>query len=162
MAARQRLAERIAKSRRRSLAFLRSIAHLPVTVEDLVKAANDFPPRLPQASTPVIYEALRVLRRLRDRGGKIRQIVKYLVEERGERPNIFLYEALVEANCHTTTGAAGDLKAILGEMRQHGVVMTPSFYHTALKVCSRSELESRVSLLRADSDRSCSLSILVM
>ncbi|KAK4155819.1 hypothetical protein C8A00DRAFT_13193 [Chaetomidium leptoderma] len=86
------------------------------------------------ASTPVIYEALRLLRGSRDNGEKIRHLVKYLVEERGERPNTFLYEALVAANWDTTTGSADEHVDIYREMRTVGIEPSQGWYHSVLRL----------------------------
>lgn len=94
---------------------------------------------LPRLTTPVLYEALRTLRNHHGQGSKIRQLVEYLVTERGEQPNVFLYEALVTANWDTATGSAGELVDIMKEMRTAGLKPSPGFYHSALRV----RLESR-------------------
>jgi len=107
----------------------------PVTADDLIKSEASFPQRTPQASTEVIYEALRGLRTRRDGAIKIRRFVEHLVKERGEQPNEALYEALVVANWHTTTGSAGELRAIMKEMKKLGIKFSESFYHSALRVC---------------------------
>jgi hypothetical protein len=93
-----------------------------------------YPRKLRPITTPVIYEALRALRNHSGQAGKIRQLVTYLVAERGERPNVFLYEALVTASWDTTTGSASDLVAIMKEMWDTGITPSPSFYHSALRV----------------------------
>jgi len=107
----------------------------PVTADDLIKSEASFPQRTFQASTEVIYEALRGLRERRDGAIKIRRFVEHLVKERGEQPNEALYEALVVANWHTTTGSAGELRAIMKEMKKLGIKFSESFYHSALRVC---------------------------
>jgi hypothetical protein len=78
---------------------------------------------------------LRGLRNRKDQGEKIRRLVDYLVKERGERPNLFLYEALVTANWDTTTGSAAALKAIIYEMKGSGIEAYQGFYNSALRVC---------------------------
>ena len=87
------------------------------------------------ATTPAIYEGLRRLREKTGQASEIRCVVKYLVEERGERPNVFLYEALVTANWDTTTGNAAALLEIMREMRTAGMGFSSGFYHSALRVC---------------------------
>ncbi len=87
------------------------------------------------ATTPAIYEGLRHLREKTGKGNEIRRVVKYLVEERKERPNVFLYEALVTANWDTTTGNAAALSEIMKEMRTGGMGFSSGFYHSALRVC---------------------------
>lgn len=87
-----------------------------------------------EASTSTIYEKLRQLRSSPENGSLIRALVKYLVTQRGESPNVFLYEALVIANWDTSEGSAGELAAIRKEMRTVGVEMSHGFYHSALRV----------------------------
>lgn len=99
----------------------------------------DFPPETADAPTPAIYEALRVLRSREGQSNKIRRLVKYLVEERGERPNVFLYEALVTANWDTATGSANELAEIYKEMRAAGIEPSPGWYHSALRVGLKGE-----------------------
>jgi hypothetical protein len=89
-------------------------------------------------TTPAIYEVLRLLRGQPGQAAKLRHLVKYLVEERGERPNVFLYEALLVANWDTTSGSAAELREILLEMSEAGIEPSPGFYHSALQVCLRS------------------------
>lgn len=109
----------------------------PVTAADLLdlSIANPLPGKALRAKTPVIYEALRAMRSGRKAlGPRIRALVEYLVKVRGERPNLFLYEALVTANWDPTTGSAGELSAIMREMKKEGIEMSQGFYHCALKV----------------------------
>ncbi len=87
-----------------------------------------------EASTSTIYEKLRQMRSSPENGSLIRALVKYLVTQRGESPNVFLYEALVIANWDTSEGSARELAAILEEMKTGGVEKSPGFYHSALRV----------------------------
>ncbi|KAL2023033.1 hypothetical protein VTK56DRAFT_3943 [Thermocarpiscus australiensis] len=120
-----------------------------VTAEELVVSKSDFPPRIHRASTPVIYEALRKLRNTKAVAEKIRRFVHYLVQERGERPNVFLYEALITANCDPTTGSASEVLAILTEMRTAGVEPSQGVYHSALRALAiHPDYLTRNSILR--------------
>ncbi|KAL2200520.1 hypothetical protein P885DRAFT_66196 [Corynascus similis CBS 632.67] len=104
------------------------------SADTLCHSELDFPPETADAPTPAIYEALRVLRSREGQSNKIRRLVKYLVEERGERPNVFLYEALVTANWDTATGSANELAEIYKEMRAAGIEPSPGWYHSALRL----------------------------
>ncbi|AEO55301.1 hypothetical protein MYCTH_2298988 [Thermothelomyces thermophilus ATCC 42464] len=104
------------------------------SADALCRSKSDLPPETAGAPTPVIYEALRSLRGLEGQGNKIRRLVRYLVEERGERPNVFLYEALVTANWDTATGSANELAEIYKEMRTAGIQPSPGWYHSALRL----------------------------
>ena len=108
---------------------------------DIVKAItlcqldDGLPTKVLRATTPALYEALRSLRRYPKQGANIRRLVKYLVEDRDERPNVFLYEALVVANWDTTTGSAADLAEIFKEIRTARLEPSQGWYHSALRVC---------------------------
>jgi hypothetical protein len=96
---------------------------------------DGLPTKVLRATTPALYEALRSLRRYPKQGANIRRLVKYLVEERDERPNVFMYEALVVANWDTTTGSAADLTEIFKEIRTARLEPSQGWYHSALRVC---------------------------
>lgn len=110
-----------------------------VNAATLIRSLEDLPRETPFALTPVIYEALRSLRKQKDQGNKIRRLVQFLVEQRGERPNAPLYEALVTANWDTATGSADELVAIYKDMEAAGVEPSPGWYHSALRVCRLGE-----------------------
>ncbi|KAK3906286.1 hypothetical protein C8A05DRAFT_29851 [Staphylotrichum tortipilum] len=111
------------------------------------------------ASTSTVYEKLRHLRSSPGNGGLMRLLVKYLVKERGESPNVFLYEALVVANWDTTEGSAGELAAILKEMKTAGMERSPGFYHSALKLLAiHPDYLLRTTLLREMSEAGVELS----
>ncbi|KAK3688555.1 hypothetical protein B0T22DRAFT_157301 [Podospora appendiculata] len=102
----------------------------PVTVSDLVQGGL---PQLRLASTPVIYETLRELRNHQGQGKKIRQFVQYLIKDRCEKPNIFLYEALITANWDVL-GSADELERILDALAEDGIEPSQSLYHSALRL----------------------------
>ncbi|KAL2159960.1 hypothetical protein VTH06DRAFT_2093 [Thermothelomyces fergusii] len=113
----------------------RPLAEAGTTSADaLCQSPLDLPPQTAGTPTPVIYEVLRRLRGLEGQSNKIRRLVRYLVEERGERPNAFLYEALVTANWDTATGSANELAEIYKEMRTAGIQPSPGWYHSALRL----------------------------
>ncbi|KAK4134316.1 hypothetical protein BT67DRAFT_403395 [Trichocladium antarcticum] len=129
-----------------------------VTATDLIRSKSQFPNTIHNAPTPVIYEALRGLRTRKDQGEKIRGFVDYLVRGRGERPNLFLYEALVTANWDTTTGSAAELKAMVYEMKGAGIEASQGFYHSALRLLAvHPDYLARVTLLRDMQERDIDL-----
>ena len=70
-------------------------------------------------------------------GGKYSQIqacVKILVKERGEQPNIRLYEALLLANADHEYGSASETASILEEMTKEGMARGAATYHAVLRV----------------------------
>ncbi|EAQ88089.1 hypothetical protein CHGG_04708 [Chaetomium globosum CBS 148.51] len=107
-----------------------------VSASTLCQSTSTFPPETVYATTPTIYEALRNLRSWPHQGQaqKIRRLVKYLVENRGERPNVFLYEALVAANWDPATGSADELAEIYKEMRTANIQPSQAWYHSALRL----------------------------
>ena len=119
-----------------------------VSASTLCQSTSEFPPETAYAATPTIYEALRNLRSWPGKGQaqKIRRLVRYLVEDRGERPNIFLYEALVTANWDPATGSADEVAEIYREMRTAGIQPSQAWYHSALRVCLE---EARLGLENA-------------
>ncbi|KAK4126196.1 hypothetical protein N657DRAFT_670293 [Parathielavia appendiculata] len=100
----------------------------------LLRSPLEFPPQTVDVPTNGIYDALIYAQHLYGQGRKIRRLVRYLVEERGERPNLVLYWSLVSANRETTTGSAAELAAILKEMRSLGIEPPSNFYKAALRV----------------------------
>ncbi|KAK3390894.1 hypothetical protein B0H63DRAFT_125371 [Podospora didyma] len=103
-----------------------------VSTLDLIQAQGRYA-ALATATTPVIYETLRELRHRQGQRAKIRHFVQYLIDDRGERPNIFLYEALVTANWDIT-GSADELAFILREMANAEMEPSKSIYHSALRL----------------------------
>jgi hypothetical protein len=66
------------------------------------------------------------------RRAHLRALVKYLVEQRSQTPNAFLYEALIVSNWDPL-GSAEEVRHILDEMRHLGVSTTSTLYHAALR-----------------------------
>jgi hypothetical protein len=87
---------------------------------------------LQNAPTPVIYETLRLLQGKIGSRNRLRAFVKYLVAQRDQKPNGFLYEALIASNCDPA-GSAREVRDILGEMTRLGIEPTASLYRVALK-----------------------------
>ena len=69
----------------------------------------------------------------------IRNCVIILVKERGQKPNLRLYDALLLANTDTRYGSAGEVARILSEIAAEGLAPDSATYHAALRVweCSR-------------------------
>ncbi|KAL2262592.1 hypothetical protein VTK26DRAFT_807 [Humicola hyalothermophila] len=133
----------------------------PVTAADLLdlSSSTPFPAKTLRAKTSVIYEALRAMRGGRKAlAPRIRSLVEYLVRTRGERPNLLLYEALVTANWDPTTGSAGELSAILKEMKKEGIEPSEGFYHCALKLLSvHPDYLTRITILQEMKERGMQL-----
>ncbi|KAK3339274.1 hypothetical protein B0H65DRAFT_475964 [Neurospora tetraspora] len=103
-----------------------------VTATEIIQATNDLTEVLNEASTPVIYEALRELRNHHGQHGKIRPIIQFLLNNRKEKPNPFIYESLVVANWDIT-GSADELGFIFDSMVAAGVEPSIGVLQSALK-----------------------------
>ena len=63
-----------------------------------------------------------------------RDIVSILVKERGQKPNLRLYDALLLANMDHQDGSAGEVARLLDEIAVEGLTPDSATYHAALKV----------------------------
>ncbi|KAF6220610.1 hypothetical protein HO133_003043 [Letharia lupina] len=88
-----------------------------------------------------ITSAYQELRRstLQGHYAHIRDCVKILVKERGQKPNLRLYDALLLANTDHQYGSAGEVARILDEIAVEGLTPDSATYHAALTVgyCTR-------------------------
>ncbi|CAF9929488.1 MAG: hypothetical protein ALECFALPRED_004335 [Alectoria fallacina] len=64
----------------------------------------------------------------------IRDVVRLLVEERGQKPNLRLYDALLLANTDNQYGSAAEVARILDEIAVEGLTPDSATYHAALRV----------------------------
>ena len=62
------------------------------------------------------------------------EYVRILVEERGEKPNLRLYEALLLANADHEHGSAFEVARILEEIKNEGLTPDSATYHAILRV----------------------------
>ena len=62
------------------------------------------------------------------------QCVRTLVRERGEKPNLRLYEALLLANADHENGSAFEVARILEEIKYEGLTPDSATYHAVLRV----------------------------
>lgn len=106
-----------------------------MTANKIIEAKNNLTKVLTEASTPVIYEALRELRNHHGQHSKIRPIIKFLLDNRKERPNPFIYESLMVANWDIT-GSADELGFIFDSMVANGVEPSIGVLQSALKALS--------------------------
>ena len=63
-----------------------------------------------------------------------RECVRILVEERGEKPNLRLYDALLLANADHEHGSASEVARILEEIKIEGLTPDSATYHAILRV----------------------------
>ncbi len=97
-------------------------------------------------TTPAVYQSIhdapiwyldRDLARIKAQEGKYIQIVnliKHLVEERGEKPSLLHYDALICANADAERGSAEAVRTLFTEMKDKGIVPNAELYHNMLKV----------------------------
>ena len=69
----------------------------------------------------------------------IRDSVEILVKERGQKPNLRLYDALLLANTDNEYGSAGEVAQILDEVSVEGLTPDSATYHAALRVGERAK-----------------------
>ena len=83
-----------------------------------------------------IASAYQELRRSAVKGNYslTREIVSILVKERGQKPNLRLYDALLLANMDNQDGSAGEVARLLDEIAVEGLTPDSATYHAALKV----------------------------
>ena len=62
------------------------------------------------------------------------ECVRILVEERGEKPNLRLYDALLLANADHEHGSASEVARILEEIKSEGLTPDSATYHAILRV----------------------------
>lgn len=89
--------------------------------------------RIRDLDIPSAYQELRRLG-LKGDYAHIRDTVKILVKERGQKPNLRLYDALLLANTDNQYGSAGEVARILDEIAVEGLTPDSATYHAALRV----------------------------
>ncbi|EME85807.1 uncharacterized protein MYCFIDRAFT_150859 [Pseudocercospora fijiensis CIRAD86] len=99
------------------------------------KRYRPVPPELEQDETDFIYGRLRAAA-AQGHAKQCRYIAEYLVKERGEKPNVQIYNALIAANVHHEDGAAWRVSELLEEMRADGLQPDVGTCHAVLKVLS--------------------------
>ena len=65
---------------------------------------------------------------------RIAELVEYLIRERGEKPALIHYDALVRANADADNGSAEIVERLLKEMKEDGVGADSGLYHAVLQV----------------------------
>jgi len=77
----------------------------------------------------------------------VSDLVRMLVTEKREKPNMRLYHALVLVNTSRPTGSAAAVASILKEMEDEGIYPDINVYHDALKVPSPLPLYLKAMLI---------------
>jgi hypothetical protein len=70
---------------------------------------------------------------------RIAELVEFLIREKGEKPALIHYDALIRANVDAEFGSAEVVKDILVEMQQEGIAADSGLYHGVLQVCGHRE-----------------------
>ena len=65
---------------------------------------------------------------------QIQVLIKILVEERGEKPSLRLFDALLLANADHKDGSASELVKLLEEIANEGMTPDSATYHAILRV----------------------------
>lgn len=81
-----------------------------------------------------LHETLRDIRTENGAYKKIVELVTYLIKNRGEKPSLLHYDALIRANADAGYGSAEIVAHLLREMKQEGIVPDSGLYHSALQV----------------------------
>ncbi|KAE9363568.1 hypothetical protein N431DRAFT_550372 [Stipitochalara longipes BDJ] len=94
--------------------------------------------RLPAKSdhleVPVLHEKLRSLSMEQESYHKITELVEYLIRDRGEKPALIHYDALIRANSDAEFGSAQVVRDLLDEMKEDEIVADSGLYHGVLRV----------------------------
>ena len=75
------------------------------------------------------------------------ECVRILVEERGEKPNLRLYDALLLANADHEHGSASEVARILEEIKNEGLTPDSATYHAILRVNNEQKTLCKISQL---------------
>jgi hypothetical protein len=90
--------------------------------------------KLDQVPLTHLYDYLRQLTTEDGSYQKIADLVEYLVSQRGEKPSVIHYDALIRANSDAENGSAAIVESLLDEMKAEGITPTSSLYHGVLQV----------------------------
>jgi len=86
-----------------------------------------------------LHGKLRLLCTERGAYHRIVELVELLIREKGEKPALIHYDALIRANVDAEFGSAEVVKDILVEMKQEGIAVDSGLYHGVLQVCGHRE-----------------------
>ena len=89
--------------------------------------------RMRELDIPSAYQELR-RSTLKGNYAHVRDCVETLVKERGQKPNLRLYDALLLANTDNEHGSAGEVAGILDKIAVDGLAPDSATYHAVLRV----------------------------
>ena len=81
-----------------------------------------------------LHERLRQVRTEEGAYHRIAELVEYLIVDRGEKPALLHYDALVRANADAEYGSVEVVRGLLKEMKEEGVGADAGLYHAVLQV----------------------------
>jgi pentatricopeptide repeat protein len=85
---------------------------------------------------PIVYlhERLRQITSEEGAYQRIANLVEYLIKDRGEKPTLIHYDALIRANADAENGSAEVVELLLKEMKEEGIGADSALYHAVLQV----------------------------
>ena len=92
-----------------------------------------------------LHETLRALRTEEGSFKKVSELVMHLVKERGDKPGLLHYDALIRANADAKYGSAGVVADLLKDMEMDGISPDAGLYHSVLQV-SKIYLDSGIDV----------------
>jgi hypothetical protein len=95
---------------------------------------GSFDKALQSFDTRAIIDILREFVAIEGQYHAICKLVQYLVVNRQQKPDAFLYECLIKANVDPRYGSARVVANLLKEMESHGCLPTSAIYHGVLDV----------------------------
>ena len=119
--------------------LVRTVAHSPKRNSTL--KTSSLPLEKPFASfssvddVPIVYLHARLRQITFEEGAyqRIADLVDYLIKERGEKPALIHYDALIRANADAENGSAEVVEMLLKEMKDEGINADSGLYHAILQ-----------------------------
>jgi hypothetical protein len=113
-------------------------------IPELVSSKADSLPRKvdlpwhPFDDVPImhLHERLRNMRAQENSYPKIAELVDYLIGNRGEKPALIHYDALIRANADAENGSVEVVRRLLREMKEMEIGADSGLYHGVLQVSS--------------------------
>lgn len=93
-------------------------------------------------STSELHDRLRQMASEEGRYHDVADLVEYLLRQRGEKPALYHYDALIRANADAEYGSAEIVRGLLNEMKEFGIGADAGLYHGVLQVCLHSQIKN--------------------
>jgi hypothetical protein len=93
-------------------------------------------------STSELHDRLRQMATDEGRYEDVADLVEYLLRQRGEKPALIHYDALIRANADAEHGSAEIVRGLLNEMKELGIGADAGLYHGVLQVCLHSQIKN--------------------